>query len=138
MIVVRPISPALQARIDSLPGRAEKSRAAAEWLFLEAGEYPSAKRVREITRLGSTGDIARDLKGFWDDIRLRLKMRVGSSDLPEGVLTSATAFIDNLWRIAVEQAQATAPMAPEENDGKPSGACRNSSTAQIPCDPEKR
>lgn len=102
------VSPAnvqdLRARLDQLSTRVEKSRAAATWLFFEAGEHPSVQRVRELTGLGSTSDIARDLRQFWEEVRKRLHGRIHSPDLPDAVVEQVSAFVDEVWRLALDRA----------------------------------
>ena len=91
-------------RIAALPSRAEKTRAVAAWLFFEAGEYPSVQRVREITGQGSTTDIARDLRMFWDDVRSRMKVRLTSPDLPQDIVDHVGTFLTSVWDLAQKKA----------------------------------
>ena len=95
----------LLARLAQMSSRVEKSRAAATWLFFEAGEHPSVQRVRELTGLGSTSDIARDLRQFWEEVRKRLHGRIHSPDLPDAVVEYVNAFVDEVWVLALDRAQ---------------------------------
>jgi hypothetical protein len=97
----------IRERLDALPSRQDKSRAAAAWLFFEAGEHPSVQRVRELTGLGSTSDIARDLRQFWQDIRSRVKSRIDAPDLPDAVVEKVSGFISDVWSLSLEKAAET-------------------------------
>lgn len=53
--------------------RREMSYHVARRLLLDKGVRPSTQLIRDYTQLGSTGDIAADLRYFWEQVALQLK-----------------------------------------------------------------
>jgi chromosome segregation ATPase len=98
---------ALRAEVAGLierhPRREDLSRAVARALFV-AGIHPAANVVRQWSQRGSTTDVARDLDGFWTEMRNRVAPTITGVDLPADVLQRQAEALGELWALALSRA----------------------------------
>ena len=74
-------------------------------LFFDFGIKPSVVSVRELTAVGSAGDIPRDIETFWQQIRQASRVRIGQGAIPESLEGAAGELLGALYQSALENAK---------------------------------
>lgn len=73
-------------------------------LFFDFGVKPSVTTVRELTGVGSAGDIPRDIEAFWARLRDTSRTRIGQGAIPESLEGAAGELLGALYQSALENA----------------------------------
>ena len=84
--------------------RRELSLHACQRLFLDYGTRPSVAAVRELTGVGSAGDIPKDIDSFWEQLRQTASVRAGAGSIPPELEHTAGALLGELYRKAIDAA----------------------------------
>src|ERR1700735_4841261 len=100
---------AIRREIDALKRaggrRRELSLHACERLFLDHAVRPSVVTVRELTGVGSAGDIPKDIDAFWEKLRQTAAARAGVGVIPAELEQAAGALLGELYRSAIDTAR---------------------------------
>lgn len=95
--------------IDALRERAPDTQAlyreVCALLFFRYGITPTANKLYQYVRKGSMSAPAEALRGFWEYLRERSRVRIEHPDLPESLKTLAGELVGQLWADAQSQAQ---------------------------------
>ncbi|MBA4742586.1 MAG: DNA-binding protein [Azoarcus sp.] len=95
--------------IDALRERAPDTQAlyreVCALLFFRYGITPTANKLYQYVRKGSMSAPAVALRGFWEDLRERSRVRIEHPDLPDSLKTLAGDLVGQLWADAQTQAQ---------------------------------
>ena len=78
-----------------------------EMIFFELNDKPSAGKVHSFITQGSMTDIGKDVDLFWQSLRMDRKEAKGIDGVPEAVSLGHADMLQNLWRIAMSQAQSS-------------------------------
>ncbi len=73
-------------------------------LFFDFGVKPSVTTVRELTGVGSAGDIPRDIALFWTQLRDASRTRIGRGAIPASLEGAAGELLGALYQSALENA----------------------------------
>jgi len=73
-------------------------------LFFDFGIKPSVTAVRELTGVGSAGDIPRDIEAFWAQLRQTCRTKIGQGAIPESLEGAAGELLGALYQSALENA----------------------------------
>lgn len=84
--------------------RRELSLHACQRLFLDHAIRPSVATVRELTGVGSAGDIPKDIDAFWEQLRQAAAARAGVGAIPVELEHTAGALLGELYRKAIDAA----------------------------------
>jgi hypothetical protein len=84
--------------------RRELSLLACQRLFLDHAVRPSVVTVRELTGVGSAGDIPKDIDAFWEKLRQTAAARAGVGTIPVELEQAAGALLGELYRSAIDAA----------------------------------
>jgi len=74
-------------------------------LFFDFGIRPSVASVRELTAIGSAGDIPRDIEAFWEQVRQASRLRAGQGVIPETLEGAAGELLGALYQAALDSAR---------------------------------
>jgi hypothetical protein len=85
--------------------RRELSLHACQRLFLDHAVRPSVVTVRELTGVGSAGDIPKDIDAFWEKLRQTAAARAGVGVIPVEFEQAAGALLGELYRSAIDTAR---------------------------------
>ena len=85
--------------------RHELSLHACQRLFLDHAIRPSVATVRELTGVGSAGDIPKDIDAFWERLRQTAAARAGVGMIPVQLEQAAGALLGELYRSAIDTAR---------------------------------
>jgi hypothetical protein len=103
-------NPALLADIAELRTRIantrELYREVCALMFYRYGLTPTAHRLYQLVRRGSMGTPAEVLRGFWQDLRERSRVRLAQPGLPEAFAELGGELVATLWQRASELAAA--------------------------------
>src|ERR1700742_233935 len=96
---------AIRREIDELKRaggrRRELSLHACRRLFLDYAVKPSVVTVRELTGVGSAGDIPKDIDAFWETLRQNAAPRAGVGAIPAELEQTAGTLLADLYRSAI-------------------------------------
>ncbi|CAM2156118.1 DNA-binding protein [Pararobbsia alpina] len=84
--------------------RRELSLHACQRLFFDHAIRPSVAAVRELTGVGSAGDIPKDIDAFWEQTRQSATARAGVGAIPPELEHTAGALLGELYRKAIDAA----------------------------------
>jgi hypothetical protein len=84
--------------------RRELSLHACQRLFLDYAIRPSVATVRELTGVGSAGDIPKDIDSFWEQMRQTASSRAAVGAIPPELEHTAGALLGELYRKAIDAA----------------------------------
>ncbi len=96
----------LAPRLAAAKTRQEKTRETAAVLFFGYGIYPSAKTVYGYTHHGSMTDIGGDLRGFWNELREKSRVKIEVPMLPAPVADLFSEALAKVWELAMDKAHA--------------------------------
>src|ERR1700743_853464 len=85
--------------------RRELSLHACERLFVDHAVRPSVANVRELTGVGSAGDIPKDIDAFWERLRQVASARAGVGAIPAELKQAAGGLLGELYRSALDTAR---------------------------------
>jgi hypothetical protein len=85
--------------------RRELSLHACERLFVDHAVRPSVANVRELTGVGSAGDIPKDIDAFWEKLRQVAAARAGVGAIPAELEQAAGGLLGELYRSALNTAR---------------------------------
>jgi Plasmid replication region DNA-binding N-term len=85
--------------------RRELSLYACQRLFLDHAVRPSVVTVRELTGVGSAGDIPKDIDAFWEKLRQTAAARAGVGVIPAELEQAAGTLLGELYRSALDTAR---------------------------------
>ncbi len=85
--------------------RRELSLHACQRLFLDHAVRPSVVTVRELTGVGSAGDIPKDIDAFWERLRQSSAPRAGVGTIPAELEQVAGALLGEFYRHAIDAAR---------------------------------
>ncbi|RKP49748.1 DNA-binding protein [Pararobbsia silviterrae] len=99
---------AIRHEIDALKRaggrRRELSLHACQRLFVDHAIRPTVATVRELTGVGSAGDIPKDIDAFWEQLRQTAASRAAVGAIPPELEHSAGALLGELYRKAIDAA----------------------------------
>jgi hypothetical protein len=75
-------------------------------LFFRHGVTPTANRLYQLVRRGSMGTPAEVLRGFWQDLRERSRVRLSHPGIPPEFVEFGGELLAELWKRATERAEA--------------------------------
>jgi Arc/MetJ-type ribon-helix-helix transcriptional regulator len=74
-------------------------------LFFRHGVTPTANRLYQLVRRGSMGTPAEVLRGFWQDLRERSRVRLSHPGVPPEFVELGGQMLAELWKQASERAE---------------------------------
>jgi Arc/MetJ-type ribon-helix-helix transcriptional regulator len=100
---------ALQQEIADLKQRIgdtrELYREVCALLFFRHGVTPTANRLYQLVRRGSMGTPAEVLRGFWQDLRDRSRVRLSHPGIPSEFVDLGGELLAELWKRASDRAE---------------------------------